>query len=290
MADLSGFDAAYPPSHAPADQVVMGYLGGDTPHAWTPGEWGAQPARYRIGVWTRSDPVGAAQGKTEGAVAVAAWRALGAPSGTLIVLDLETAVNAAYVTAFDAQVVADGFRVAIYGSKDTLFRNPKTSGGYFTADLTGSPHLYPGTTITQWRFESLWDDDEISGAVTGWLWDTQAAAAGTTTTTTTAQGAGSLEEDDMRTTSVNGRAGLAWGAGGCHVVEVNYANADQPDLVLDVELKLTSGPVYPGKLTVSHLTGTGTYEIPSSYIAACRGVILTVASGPAGVVYDVCAV
>jgi hypothetical protein len=173
MTDLSGFDAAYPPTNAPADQVAFGYLGGNTPHPWTRAEWAAQKARYRVGIWTRSNPTGAAQGTAEGNAAVAAWRGLGAPAGTLIALDLETAVNAAYVNAFDAATTAAGFKVAAYGSKSTLPRNPKPSGGYWIADVTNKPHLYPGATITQYEFESGWDDDEISGTLVGLLWDTQ---------------------------------------------------------------------------------------------------------------------
>lgn len=180
MSDLSGFDAAYPPSNAPRDQVVLGYLGGDTPHVWTPAEWKAQPARFRIGIWTRSNPIGAAQGTSEGKAALAAWRTLGAPGGTLIVLDYETAQNAAYLQAFDAQVVAGGCKVAVYGSTSTVYKNPKPSGGYFPADITDTPHLVPGTLITQWKFESGWDDDEIDASAETMLWDTQAAQGGTT--------------------------------------------------------------------------------------------------------------
>lgn len=173
MSNLAGYDAAYPPGTPPAgDTVVLGYLGGDTPHAWTKGEWDTQPARYRIGIWTRSNPTGSGQGNAEGIAAAAAWQALGATPGSLIGLDFETAINGPYVTAFDAAVTAAGFKVALYGSTSTLFQNPKPSGGYWPADLTGIPHLYPGTLLTQYAFESAWDDDTISAAAV--LWDTAA--------------------------------------------------------------------------------------------------------------------
>lgn len=96
----------------------------------------------------------------------------------------------------------------------------------------------------------------------------------------------SMEDEDMSTTSSNGRAGLAWAGGTKHIIEANYAAAGQPDLVLGVELKLISGPVYAPDFTVSHATGTGTYRIPDQFIPVCRGVILT-AKSPASVVYDV---
>lgn len=172
---VGGYDAAWPAGSPPTgDLVVMGYLGGDTPHPWSPADWASQPARFRIGIWTRSNPVDAAQGTAEGRQAVAAWVALGATPGSLLVLDYETAVNGPYVTAFDAEVVAAGFKMALYGSTSTLFQNPRPSGGYFPADLTGTPHLYPGTLLTQWAFEQAWDDDTISAAAV--LWDTRPAA------------------------------------------------------------------------------------------------------------------
>lgn len=95
------------------------------------------------------------------------------------------------------------------------------------------------------------------------------------------------EDDDMSITSKDGRAGLSWAAGTRHVVQVNYAAAAQPDLVLAVELKLTTGPLYVPRWTVDHTLGTGTLEIPAEHIAACRGVILT---GPAATVFDASAV
>lgn len=172
---LAGYDAAYPPGAAPVgDQVVMGYLGGNTPHVWAPADWASQRARFRIGIWTRSNPIDAEQGTAEGIAAAAAWKGLGATPGSLIVLDYETAINAGYVQAFDAAVRAGGFRLALYGSKSTLFQNPAPSGGYFPADLTGTPHLYPGAVLTQYRFESAWDDDVVSAAAV--LWDTQPPA------------------------------------------------------------------------------------------------------------------
>lgn len=121
------------------------------------------------------------------------------------------------------------------------------------------------------------DVNEITGSLA--FGTTTVAAASTTT-----------EDDEMSTTSQNGRAGLAWAAGSRHVFEVNYAAAGQADLVLNAELKLTTGPVYLKPITVPHTVGTASFQIPQQYVPACRGVILTVNTGPAGVAYDVCAV
>src|SRR5579863_3052451 len=92
MALDPGYDAAYPPSSPPkaSNEVVMGYLGGDTPHVWSLAEWNSQPARYRVGIWTRSNP-GGYNGTSEAQEAVAKWKSLGAPAGSMIALDLETA-------------------------------------------------------------------------------------------------------------------------------------------------------------------------------------------------------
>lgn len=99
-----------------------------------------------------------------------------------------------------------------------------------------------------------------------------------------------LEEDEVSTTSVNGRAGLPWAAGKKHVLEVQYNGNGA--IELDVELKFPTGPWYsannggPWKVT----GGSGTWEIPTNLIAACRGVILTPHAGSAVVVYDATAV
>ena len=105
----SGYDAAYPPSDPPAgDQVVMGYLGGNTPHVWTPADWNSQKARFRVGIWTRSNP-GGYNGTSEAQQALNVWRSLGAPPGTLLALDLETAQDAGFVDAFVGEIARQGY-------------------------------------------------------------------------------------------------------------------------------------------------------------------------------------
>jgi hypothetical protein len=171
---LGGYDAAWAPGSPPSDdQVVMGYGGGDTPNVWSLADWNGQHARFRIPIWTRDNPAGR-DGAAEAREFLAYLDSVGAPHGILVVLDYEMAVDAKFVTDFDGVMVAAGNKVALYGSKSTLFQNPKPSGGYFPADLTGSAHLYPGTLLTQWAFEQNWDDDTVSAAAV--LWDTQAAA------------------------------------------------------------------------------------------------------------------
>lgn len=88
------------------------------------------------------------------------------------------------------------------------------------------------------------------------------------------------EEDDMSTTSVNGRAGLSWPQGSRHVVQVTYdPNLGNP--ALRVVLALTTGPWVAPEWKPTN--GSGTYEIPVEHRAGCRGVILEGAATP---VYD----
>lgn len=92
--------------------------------------------------------------------------------------------------------------------------------------------------------------------------------------------AAALEEDEMSTTSVNGRAGLSWPQGSRHVVQVTYdPHAGNP--VLRVVLALTTGPWVAPEWKPAN--GSGVYEVPEQYRATCRGVIL---QGSAVPVYD----
>jgi hypothetical protein len=97
------------------------------------------------------------------------------------------------------------------------------------------------------------------------------------------------QDDDMTTTSVDGRAGLSWAAGSRHVVQVGYDPAGG-NPTLRIVLVLTSGPLVPADWTFTAGLGTGVYEVPAEHVANCRGVILEWAAGSAKVVYDVVAV
>lgn len=169
------YDAATPPANPPAWEVVAGYIGGDTPHVWTLAEWNSQPARWRLPIWTRSNPAGASEGTSEGQAAVAKVKALGMPAGCAIALDLETAVAAAYVTAFDAAVVAGGYKTIEYGSASYVFQNPKTSDGYWDALWNQTAQLSSGADATQFAGDTQlgepWDASLVSDSLV--LWDTK---------------------------------------------------------------------------------------------------------------------
>jgi hypothetical protein len=170
------YDAAFPPPDPHLD-VCAGYIGGDTPHVWTDAEWNSQSARWRLPIFTRSNPTDANQAASDAASAIAWARAHGQPAGTAIALDYETAKDAAYLTAFDADVVAAGWTVLVYGSLSTVFQNPRPSAGYWTASWTGAAHLDVGAAATQWASDTMlgkpYDLSEVTDSLN--LWDTQEA-------------------------------------------------------------------------------------------------------------------
>lgn len=175
MATLQMYDAAYPPASPPTTDVVAFYIGGDTPHVWTAAEIARQRARYRLPIYVRSNP-GSHNPHTDATLALRWLQQNGAPRGCAVVLDLETAVDGPYVRAFDADIVAGGYVTVAYGSLSTIFGNPRTSGGYWVANPTGTPHMRSGAVATQWAFDTQlgkpWDLSDIADSVP--LWDTHA--------------------------------------------------------------------------------------------------------------------
>jgi hypothetical protein len=169
-------DSAYPLAAGSYPGSVQGwgfYIGGDTPHVWSDTEVAALPYRYRLPIFTRSDPDSAAQAQSDAAAAVAWAKAHHQPAGTLIQLDFETAVNAVYVTAFDAIIVAGGYKTVLYGSQSTVQQNPTPSGGFNIANWDGVDDD-PNWTAKQYEDTGGYDLNDFSPAAP--LWDTQAAA------------------------------------------------------------------------------------------------------------------
>lgn len=163
------YDAAYPPATPPVTDAVLIYAGGDTPHVWTDAEIAAQSARYRLPCFVRSDPAQANAATDAGTFA--AWlEAHDVPHGVTVVLDLETAVDPAYVTAFAAALENVGnWQTLNYGSRDTIFENP-VCAGYFTAHHGAtSIDTDPGVVATQYGYFGTYDLSWIADSVA--LWD-----------------------------------------------------------------------------------------------------------------------
>jgi hypothetical protein len=141
----------------------------------------------KLPIWVRSNPASAAEGAAEGQAAVAAMQALGVPPairrvkrtwywpfrrvevvtpGNAVALDLETAVNPAYVEAFNAAVKAAGYVTWVYGSGDFVVQNPACAG-YWCADYTQVQHHYPAADerATQYANSLPWQNTQVDLSV-----------------------------------------------------------------------------------------------------------------------------
>lgn len=196
-------DSSTPPPVYPAADGWGFYVGGDTPHVWTDAEVAALPVRYRLPIFTRSNPGSASQAVADARAALMWAVAHHQPKKTLIGLDFEAAVNAGYVEAFDSTIVAGGYLTLLYGQQSTVLKNPKPSGGYWVADWDGV-NDDPSSAGKQYRNTSDWD---MSDFATTALWDTRP-------TTTAPVVAPSVQEDDMLILKVNGQTPIYGFAGG----------------------------------------------------------------------------
>ena len=169
MTDLTMRDTAFPNDSGPETDVMLIYVGGDTPHPWTDADIATMDEKYLFPTWVRSNPSGFS-GAAEAATFAAWLHGHHATPGSTVCLDLETAVDAVYVDAFNLGMRAAGFKVCKYGSKGFIFGNPQTDGGTFVADPTGSPHMVTegDTVATQWGFEGGFDMSLVKDTVPLW--------------------------------------------------------------------------------------------------------------------------
>jgi hypothetical protein len=176
MSTRQMIDSAWPlkPQPAPLCDIVLIYAGGDTPHPWSKTEIAAQPNRYRWPCWVRSNP-----GQVNAAFDAgqfAEWlRTHDVPQHTAVILDLETAVDARYVNIFNLALRAAGYKTTKYGSRSTIWKNPKTDGGTFVA-WPGHPNEmdHTGDTVAvQYLFQGRYDKSIVLGQDALPLWDTK---------------------------------------------------------------------------------------------------------------------
>jgi hypothetical protein len=166
------FDAAYPPTSAPPGcTVVAGYIGGsEALNVWTPAEWQRFRHLYQVPIWvpdTSGDP------KAEARAACAASKALGwgpyLSSRRLLVFDLEMAEVPAWYAAAAAEVAAQGYIAAAYGSLSTVLANK--AAVVWSADWDGDYALDDGQSIeaTQYSADVAWQDTQVDySAVSDW--------------------------------------------------------------------------------------------------------------------------
>jgi Domain of unknown function (DUF1906) len=134
-----GFDTSDPgTTHLVGYDVAGGYLGGDTPHAWSREQWDAQDARWRCPFWV---PWPSVDPRQQAADIVTALRNLQAPVGTIYFLDVEALNDTAIINAIANDVHASGYLTGVYGSESTVFANPPRSG-YLVALWDGLNTLY----------------------------------------------------------------------------------------------------------------------------------------------------
>lgn len=136
------FDAAWPPSSAyPGCQAVAGYIGGNTPHVWTPAEWGRFAGLVQFPIWVGA---GRSDGAYDGQAAAGEMHALGwnpgSPNRRGCVLDMEGQVNPGYVDEFALGLWQAGYQTFIYEDEQALQGNPVKEGIWLalwdgTADL-----------------------------------------------------------------------------------------------------------------------------------------------------------
>jgi hypothetical protein len=130
------YDTADPAGkRLPADAGgVAGYIGGDTPHVWTKSEWRRFGKMPKLPIYVRSNegnPV------SDAGVALMRLYQIGATRGCAVALDLELRVDPPYVLEFGRILQFFGYRVLVYGSLSTVFRNPPLNG-YWVAHYTGN--------------------------------------------------------------------------------------------------------------------------------------------------------
>lgn len=175
MGTLEFYDAAYPPSAPPAGaDGVCGYIGGDAVNVWSLADWESQPARYRLPIFVRSNPPGPGAA-ADVSTAVRKLHTIGAPRGTLVAWDMETGVDASYISQVHGLIDQAGYRLIVYGSQSYVRSNRNPSGLYWGADWTGHPHITAGDVMTQWVSHASYDLSEAQDNLA--FWDRLAAAS-----------------------------------------------------------------------------------------------------------------
>lgn len=159
---------AWPSVNRPRTDVVLIYIGGDTPHVWTDAEIKEQEglSDYGLPCFVRSNPPG--PGVAPDLFDCIRWlRAHNVPVGSAVVLDLETAVAPSYVLPFGYGLNQAGYKCLPYGSRATLYRNPQLDG-YFDAHPGDPPEVDPGNVATQYDYTGSYDLSEILDSVQLW--------------------------------------------------------------------------------------------------------------------------
>lgn len=140
------FDAAYPPVTAPAGfSAVAGYVGGDTPHVWTPQEWARFVGLGKLPLWVRSDPA-QADPYADAVEFDRALQALGVPAGSPVGLDKETSSDPVYLRHFALGLSVARYELLVQYESLSAYNAAQGAGlpvtsEFWVADWTGAPHM-----------------------------------------------------------------------------------------------------------------------------------------------------
>jgi hypothetical protein len=224
MGLLKFVDAAYPSgiTGGPYDGVAF-YIGGDTPHIWSHAEIEARPERYRLPVFTRSNPQTASpSADVRGALAQLA--SIGAPKGSLVGWDSETSVDPSYIQSVYMVLLQGGYKLLDYGSLSTVFGNKNPDGYYWTADWIDKPIVNHGAVMTQ---EYNFAGYDASSAQSGLpFWDTRPATPGVPP---------QQKEEDMPAGQVTNQAFIPFPPGAYKSL---WLLSDEPGETVDVTIRV----------------------------------------------------
>jgi hypothetical protein len=121
-------DAAYAQDLTGQYEVAAGYYGGpDAYHVWAPADWQLIHG-YALPIWVAGE-----NGTIEGRHAVGALKALSVPHGAYTVVDMESRIDRTYVESFYDQIRAAGYRLWVYGSRDSVYNHPVCNGYWVAA-------------------------------------------------------------------------------------------------------------------------------------------------------------
>jgi hypothetical protein len=165
------FDASRPPvKPVPGCAAVAGYIGGNTPHVWTPEEWRRFSALHQLPIWVR-DPGQPARGQAQEAAAKAralGWAPFHGPKWRALVLDMESELDEPFVATFGRQLQREGFLCWPYMSL-----SPLTAGGdppgfsVWLPTWNNAPAVppFPNVIAAQYRPDVPWNGTAVDLSV-----------------------------------------------------------------------------------------------------------------------------
>lgn len=124
-------DASNPPASVKGAGAIAGYIGGDTPHTWTPQQWGKFDGVKKLPIWVAN--LNKPDGHADAFACLEALYDLYVPKGTPVAYDVETMIVPLEVQRFRNVMDWAGYMVYLYGSLDYVTKNPVCSG-YWVAE------------------------------------------------------------------------------------------------------------------------------------------------------------